>query len=260
MGQNLKLECVASAILAVSLFAFNLEAQIGKIQETVPEPNWQLATDDTHMTIAVADNRPAIYELTNPAQGWNWTPVHAEFPLLGRVIVGKSQTPTIPDWTYQDAAEDETDGRKITLRFTSTAPKLELKSIWWARKGPGPVEQWMTVQNQTGEDLMLHGLDMVSADISVVANSAVTLWRFNKTPRAVGPRTTVTVPGPVWGRTASRCPRCGWRTFVMGWRILPTSACLNRPSPESTLRPRCGPREPTGSSVPVHFSWFRLKC
>ena len=138
------------------------------------------------MTIAIVDNRPAIRALTNPAQGWNWTPVPAAFPLLGRVTVGNANAPQIPNWTYCDAAMDETDGKKLTLRFTSTTPKLELKSIWRARKGPGPVEQWMTVQNQTGEALAIDGRDVVSADMPVVADHAVTLWRFNKTPRGGG--------------------------------------------------------------------------
>lgn len=138
------------------------------------------------MTIAIVGNRPAIYALTNPAQGWNWTPAHADFPLLGRVTVGNTNTPQNPDWTYRDATVDESNGMKVTLRFTSTTPKLELKSIWWARTGPGPVEEWTTVENQTGEVLTIDGQDVVSADMPVVADSAVKLWRFNKTPRGGG--------------------------------------------------------------------------
>ena len=166
----------------------NLRADQSSITgpESLPQPNWQLSTGDTCMTIAVVNDRPAIYRLTNPAQGWNWTPAPANFPLLGRVAVGNASTLQTPDWKYRDAAVDESNGTKITLRFTSTTPKLELKSIWWARKGPGPVEQWTTIENQTGDALTINGQDVVSADMPVVADNPVTLWRFNKTPRAGG--------------------------------------------------------------------------
>ena len=48
---------------------------------------WQLKTDDTHLTIAVVNNRPVIYELKNPENGWNWTPNPSEVPLLNRVSI-----------------------------------------------------------------------------------------------------------------------------------------------------------------------------
>jgi hypothetical protein len=154
--------------------------------ESAPSPNWQLATDNTSLTLAVINDRPAIYQLANPAQGWNWTPTHTEFPLLAHAAVGSGPVQA-PDWKFQDAAVDDSNGRKVTLRFTSTTPKLELKSVWWARKGPGPVEESMTIANQTGDLLVLNGSDMVTADLALVADNPATLWRFNKTPRAGGP-------------------------------------------------------------------------
>jgi hypothetical protein len=154
--------------------------------EAAPSPNWVLATDDTSLTLGVINNRPAIYQLANPAQGWNWTPTHTEFPLLEHVTVGQGPVQA-PDWKFADAAVDETNGRKVTLRFISTTPKLELKSVWWARKGPGPVEESMTIANRSGDILVLNGSDMVTADLALVADSPATLWRFNKTPRGGGP-------------------------------------------------------------------------
>ena len=183
-----KLKWIASAILTGGILMPNIKADQSSSasQGSIPQPSWQLSTDDTCMTIAVANNRPAIYGLTNPAQGWNWTPAPADFPLLRQAAVGNAG-PQTPDWKYRDAAVDESNGTKVTLRFTSTTPKLELKSIWWARKGPGPVEQWMVIENQTGDDLTINGQDVVSADMPVVADNPVTLWRFNKTPRGGGP-------------------------------------------------------------------------
>jgi hypothetical protein len=154
--------------------------------ETAPSPNWQLATDDTSLTLAVVNDRPAIYQLANPAQGWNWTPTHTEFPLLAHAAVGSGPAQT-PDWKFQDAAVDESNGRKVTLRFTSTTPKMELKSVWWARKGPGPIEESMTISNQTGDTVVVNGNDMVTADLALIADNPATLWRFNKTPRGGNP-------------------------------------------------------------------------
>ena len=37
---------------------------------------------------------------------------------------------------------------KATLHFTSiTRARLRLESVWWARTGPGPVENWIVVRN-----------------------------------------------------------------------------------------------------------------
>ena len=175
-------------VRAVAFFAAVFCAQHqAAAAETAPSPNWQLATDDTELTLAVVNNRPAIYALSNPNQKWNWTPTHTEFPLLAHVSVEGTNGAFMPDWKFQDAAVDESNGRKVTLRFISTTPKLELKSVWWARKGPGPIEQSTTIENQTGKALTVIAPELVSGDLALVADALVTLWRFNKTPRGGGP-------------------------------------------------------------------------
>ncbi len=170
----------------LSLALFILSGSQRAAAEPAPSPNWQLATTDTSLTLAVVNNRPAIYQLANPAQGWNWTPAPTEFPLLAHAAVSSGPVQT-PDWKFADAAVDDSNGRKVTLRFTSTTPKLELKSVWWARPGPGPVEESMTIANQAGDILVVNGSDMVTADLALVADNPTTLWRFNKTPRGGGP-------------------------------------------------------------------------
>ena len=97
---------------------------------------WTLATDDTVMTIG-RDGRGgvAIVELKNSAQQFNWVQKPCPVPLMNRVECdGKSIT---PDWMFQNVIVDKSDGTKLTLRFTSTRPKLEMKSQWWARRVPG---------------------------------------------------------------------------------------------------------------------------
>jgi len=147
------------------------------------EPRWQFKTDDTHLTLAVVDNRPVICELRNPVNGWNWTPKPSEVPLLNRVLLATTDAYNVdwvrsPKWIYQDAVVDTSDGYMVTLRFASSSPKLELKSYWRARKGCGPVEHWSTVENQTGVLLSFSYWDIISANLTVTANKPVDLWRF----------------------------------------------------------------------------------
>ena len=139
---------------------------------------WQLKTDDTHLTVAVVNNRPVICNLTNPRNGWNWTPLPSEVPLLNRVSIGgRSITPL---WRFQDAKVDSTDGYAVTLRFTSSKPKLELNSNWRARRGGGPVEHWMTVENKTGGNITYNCADIISSNLTTKADSTITLWRFDR--------------------------------------------------------------------------------
>ena len=73
-----------------------------------------------------------------------------------------------------------TDGYTVTLRFTSSKPKLELKSNWRARKGCGPVEHWMTVENKTGGNITYNCADIISSNLTSKADTTVTLWRFDR--------------------------------------------------------------------------------
>jgi hypothetical protein len=152
-------------------------------QTSSDSPKWHFETDDTHLALAVIDNRQVIIELRNPANGWNWTPKPSEVPLLHRVLLATTDAYNVdwnryPKWVYQDAVVDTSDGYMVTLRFVSSAPKLELKSFWRARKGCGPVEHWMTVQNQSGALLSWSYWDIVAANLKVTADSRVDLWRF----------------------------------------------------------------------------------
>jgi hypothetical protein len=183
---NCKLNYITMKVLFFSILVTAI-SQITFAQSQVPTPNWQFRTDDTHLTIAVVNNRQVIYELINPKNGWNWTSKPSEVPLLNRVILGTTDTYNVnwirnPNWIYQDAVVNNSDGYMVTLRFTSTNPKLELKSNWRARKGCGPVEHWMTVENNTGTMIRYSYWDVISSNLTVAANGNVKLWRFYRQP------------------------------------------------------------------------------
>jgi hypothetical protein len=145
---------------------------------------WTLKTDDTHTVLAVRENKLFIEELKNPAQGWNWTPKPSEVPLLAQVVVGGAPCPLT--WSFREATTaTDTNGTTLTLQFTSTTPNLELKSFWRTLPGPGPVENWMTVENKSGKDVTYMGSDTPAANMRLRSDVPVTLYRFTKT--AVGP-------------------------------------------------------------------------
>jgi hypothetical protein len=50
--------------------------------------NWDLATDDTEISISATDEGPVVTELRNPGANWNWTPEPALFPLMSEVGLG----------------------------------------------------------------------------------------------------------------------------------------------------------------------------
>ncbi|HWD90830.1 MAG TPA: hypothetical protein VG938_00645, partial [Verrucomicrobiae bacterium] len=142
---------------------------------------WTFRTDDTVVKVAVSGNKQYIVGLENPTKSWNWTPNPSEVPLLSHVSFGSTNLPMTPDWVYRDAMVEKSAGEyKVTLRFTSSTPNLELKSYWQARKGCGPVENWMTVENKTGQNVIYKYADVISSCLTAVADGKVDLWRFRR--------------------------------------------------------------------------------
>lgn len=139
---------------------WSTEVQVGPRREA-----WTLATLDTQLTVGVTtDHKLCLFELSSLATGWNWTAASSAFPLLERVDMAGDQYR--PDWVFQDATVDQGDGTTVTLRFTNQHPALELKSVWQAHAGPGPVRHTMFVRNQADapvtiseqESLALHAV------------------------------------------------------------------------------------------------------
>jgi alpha-galactosidase len=139
---------------------------------------WTLRTDDTAIVLTVSHNRPTLLELKHPQHAWNWTAVPSEFPLIERVeLAGRHYS---LDWVFQDAQVDDTDGYQVALRFTNIEPAIELKSIWRARGGPGPVEQWMTIQNKTGERILIHQQESLDLRLGIEETVQPKVWYVNK--------------------------------------------------------------------------------
>jgi PKD repeat protein len=138
---------------------------------------WTLATEDTQLTLAVASNTLSIVKLRHPAQNWNWTPAPSPVPMPG--VQGKKGA-----WTFCDASESKTNGYEVTLRFTCADPALELKSVWRALPGPGPVENEVSIENRSEGNVTFPA--STAAAVELVADAAVMLHRADKTAAGTG--------------------------------------------------------------------------
>ncbi|OCT15421.1 hypothetical protein A8709_15180 [Paenibacillus pectinilyticus] len=148
-------------------------------------PSWSLSTSDTSLVLSETNAGPLVASLKNPTQNFNWASTATTVPLLSRVDIGA--TAYTPNWVYASAAVDTTLGTKVTLTYNSTTPALQLKSIWLAKPGVGPVTHTMTIQNNTGSVITVYPQE--SMDVSLKGTVDPVLWRFNKdaaAPNATG--------------------------------------------------------------------------
>ena len=146
---------------------------------------WTLSTDDTELTLKVSkatDSPITLLGLRNPKQKWNWTPNSSPVPMPG-VQIGTDCRPV--NWEFRGATEDRKNGHQVTLRFTCADPSLEMKSIWRALPGPGPVENEVSIENRSGGDVTF-GPAIAAAQIKLVADAPVTLLRSDKTQAGDG--------------------------------------------------------------------------
>jgi len=169
---------LASIVIALGL-AVTCSAQAA---QTGASPNtWTLATDDTQLTVAVVDNTITLTSLRNPDRKWNWMPVSCPVP-MPTVALAKGAPPL--NWEFKEATEDKASGHQLTLRFVCASPALEIKSVWRAEKGPGPVENWATVENQSEGAVTF--APVPAAAVKLAADAPVLLHFADKTAHGKG--------------------------------------------------------------------------
>lgn len=74
-----------------------------------------MKTEDTYVTVAVANNRAAIYGLKNSKNGWNWMKGFLGMPFPEKVQVGNTAYKF--NWKYKDAIVEKSNGTKLKLLF-----------------------------------------------------------------------------------------------------------------------------------------------
>ena len=155
------------------------------VQVEKPEPGkciktWTLSTADTKLTIGATDKgQLCIYGLSNAGAQWNWTTAPSLFSFVGRADVGGTQQ--VLRWEYVEGDLSTEDGQKLTVRFACKKPALELKSIWHAREGRGPVRQTLFIRNTFKQTVTLYWQPTLDFDLAGPTDGTkpFTLWTFH---------------------------------------------------------------------------------
>jgi hypothetical protein len=159
--------------------------------EATPRPaagplaqSWTLATGDTRLTLGVTGAGELVArELCCPAAGRNWIAHPVAFGLLPQAETGGQHHSL--QWRLAGAALEESDGRRLTLRFACAEPATEVTCQWHAFPGPGPVHQSMIVTNRSTQTVTIGEQPTFDLDLT----GAATLWSFHSdggTPDPVG--------------------------------------------------------------------------
>jgi Melibiase/Glycosyl hydrolase family 36 C-terminal domain len=140
--------------------------------------SWTLSTDDTLLTLSVEDGRPALRTLRSKVGNDNWLHGSPKEELMETVEVNGSAVKT--DWKFQGADLDNKK-EQLTLRFANADPQLQLNSIWRARHGPGPIEHWLTIVNDSGHTMTVtHQDSLVLEGLSLAVNESGNVWWINR--------------------------------------------------------------------------------
>lgn len=158
------------------------------IPRELPGPrleSWTLATDDTRLVVGTTrQNQLCLYELGNPADGWNWVGEPSVFSLPVPV------PGTEDGWTFKDAAVSHTNGQQVVIRFVRETPAMELQSVWLARPGRGPIRHSLRIVNGSTGSVAVSAPPPLFLHLAGPANDGpLTLWTFHTdgtTPDVVG--------------------------------------------------------------------------
>ncbi len=178
-----------SLMTCIALLAANslMGALAGEPAAGSASPRWTLNTVDTRLTLGVGpDQAMRIYELCGP-DGWNWTAAALPVPLVGRIDVAGTQV--APKWVYREAVVEHRDGMKVTITFTNANPAMELKSVWHAHAGPGPVRHAMFIANKSGKPVTIY--EQESLDVHVAGPEKDTSVWYIKNDASIPDKTGV---------------------------------------------------------------------
>jgi hypothetical protein len=138
------------------------------------QQSWRLTTDDTAMVVTVQEGLPVVTQLGSTKSNSNW--LLAPAPELLPSSVTQQGVPVATKWQYEGGALDAKSGQ-LALRFSNSAPPLDLQSIWRARPGHGPVEHWLTIRNKSGAVITLaHQDSLVLTHVAVPMDESMDAW------------------------------------------------------------------------------------
>jgi hypothetical protein len=137
------------------------------------EENCSLKTADTTLMIRVEAGQLALTDLRSTGHCW----IAAESTLrLPDHVFANGQTHLV-QWKFNK--KTAANGTTI-LRFVSVEPKLELRSVWTAHAGPGPVEHHFEVLNQGKAEIEVPLIPSFNLALSPINRDGLELWWVEK--------------------------------------------------------------------------------
>lgn len=143
------------------------------------QTRYELATDDTRIAVQIAHNRVVVASLASTAEQRGWVgragrePAVPVPPMMSRVWVGEREFAAA--WAFTRAAQDRRTG-ELVLTFANAEPKLALRSTWRARRGPGPIEHRVEIENLSGQRVTVSHQDSLSLRALRPAGRAQLWW------------------------------------------------------------------------------------
>lgn len=132
-----------------------------------------LQTADTALTVRAEAAGLVITDLRS--SGHQWIEGESALQLPHQVFV--KGAPQMVRWKFDGKTEAEGTTR---FRFVSAGPHLELRSVWTAHAGPGPVEHHFELFNETGGDIEAPLILSLNLVVSATNQNGVNLWWVEK--------------------------------------------------------------------------------
>jgi len=114
-----------------------------------------VATGDTELRVEAGEDRLCLYGLRSLPRGTGWiaaAPAATAIPLIAFAEMGGKTLPV--HWRLAEQRREPQE-HATSFRFVCDRPSLELRSIWRAYPGPGPVEHTIFITNREAEEIRL---------------------------------------------------------------------------------------------------------
>jgi hypothetical protein len=186
-------------VVTLTVIGWSMTVQAASPAKQDANRIWTLATDDTELTLSVSNNAISIVRLRNPDQKWNWIAAPSPVPMPA-MQVGKAAAAVT--WEFRDATEDNRSGHQLTLRFACAKPAMEMKSVWRALPGPGPVENEVSVENKSSTNVTFAS-GTLAASLQLVSDAPIIVHWAQKTAAGIGKVEETLITANTSGRTTA---------------------------------------------------------
>ena len=188
-----------AAVIGILGFANMLAADTKKMVaggSSDASTQFTLGTDDTSITIEARGGTLAVTSLKSPV-GFEWLDGATNIlPLVAAAEVDGATVPLV--WRFKAASEEGTSPKRVEFVFSCDHPALELKSVWQAFPGPGPVEHFLTIANRGTSPVFLPLQKSLELQLSAPEGHGLDhLWveRGGAIPSNWGTHWTAVAPG-----------------------------------------------------------------